>query len=510
MRPLVSPCSTPPSPHSARRLTCIRFVPFVVAIALSIVGGCSTNPATGEPELVLMDAADEAEIGAAAHPRIVEAYGGIYGDAQLAAYVEHVVAKIAKVSAQPDLDYRVTVLDSPVVNAFALPGGYVYVTRGLIALANDEAELASVIAHEIGHVNARHVARRQTATVGASIFGALIGTVLGNTAVDRIVAMGTEGLLAGYSREQEREADELAVAYLTGAGYDPYAARDFLDTMNAYAAFQAHLAGTSYDPQQVGWLSSHPATGERISETAAGAARAAQANPASQRGRAAYLEAIDGLFYGRAEALGYVRDRSFIHVPDRYWFTVPDGFYLAAGPGAVWALGPDKTVVKFDAGEVGLDADVVAYLVDDWASDLALRDVRSFEVNGMSAASARTRLQGLNTLIVAIKADEGKVYRFLAGVPPQAGEQYEEPLWTMVRSFRRLTPAEAAATGPLRISIASVDVGSTVDGFAQRMALRLEAEKRFRVINGMGAEATLDSEDRVKLIVEDRPARAPR
>ncbi len=133
-------------------------------------------------------------------------------------------------------------LDSPVVNAFALPGGYVYVTRGLMALVNDEAELAGVIGHEIGHVAARHSAQRQTAALGTSVLGAVLGAVVGSSAVNQVVGLGGQGFLASYSRDQEYEADMLGVRYLANAGYDPYAAADFLHSMNAQDQLEAKMA----------------------------------------------------------------------------------------------------------------------------------------------------------------------------------------------------------------------------------------------------------------------------
>ncbi|MEQ9520719.1 MAG: M48 family metalloprotease [Parvibaculum sp.] len=479
-----------------------------VFLAGLVAVACTTNVSTGKRQLVLMDMEEEAEIGRAAHPRILAAYGGAYDDARVARYVSDIVDRIGAATVQPGQSkpaYVSTVLDSAIVNAFALPGGYVYVTRGLIALANDEAELAGVIAHEIGHVNARHVAERQAAATGSSLIGGLLGAVIGGGMVDKLVAFGSESLLAGYSREQEAEADRLAVGYLTLAGYDPYAVRDFLQSMNAYAAFQAELIGEDYDGSQSGWLSTHPATVDRVSDTArdAAAAVARVGSPnASGRKRSAYLTAVDGLLYGDNPDDGYVRGTRFVHAIEGYQFEVADGFQLTNTPNAVWALGPNKTIVKFDSAEKSADADIAYYLRDVWAVQLAVHDVQRFELNGMQAASARTRLQGLNTLIVAVAFSPNQVYRFLIGIAPQMGAQYDEVVRNMIASFRRLSAAEKASIGPWRVTVVQPTKAMSIVDAASLMASDDFPLARFRLLNGR-TQAEILGDEPIKIIIED-------
>ena len=475
---------------------------FLISTMLTGLAGCSTNPATGRQELILMDAEDEATIGMTAHPRIVEAYGGAYVERGINAYVTSLVARIVENSAQPDLDYTVTVLDSSLVNALALPGGYVYVTRGLLALAGDEAELAGVIAHEIAHVNARHVAQRQTAAVGTSILGALVGSVLGSTAVNGVVSRGTSGLLASYSREQESEADLHAVSYLARSHYDPYAVRDFLQSINSYAAMQAELVGEEYDPTQVGWLSSHPATEERIVDAAEAAQQSFGPTSTRNRRKEQFYTAIDGLLFGENRERGFIRGSEFIHTVERFRFSAPPQFRLASTPQSVWAIGPDKTIVKFDSASKAPGQSIDHYLVDEWAAAFALEDIASFKIAGLAAASARTRLQGLATRIVAIEAGPRQVYRFLAGVPEQVKEQYEAPLAEMFQSFRLMSVAEAADFHLLRVHVVAVTEGMTLENLAAQMAFADAQVARFRLLNGLADTDELIVGDWVKLIVE--------
>ena len=289
-----------------------RLLSFSVLLCFSFsVSACVTNQATGKSELAtLMSSEDEAAEGAAAHPKIVSAYGGVYGDPVVGSYVTGVTQRIAGATQLPDQHYRVTVLNSPVINAFALPGGYVYVTRGLLALVDDEAELAGVLGHEIGHVIARHGAQRQTAALGTTLLGAVLGAVAGDGAVNQVVSLGGQGLLAGYSRDQEYEADSLGVRYLAGAGYDPYAQGDFLAAMDENAKAEALITGES-DTGGSDWLASHPATPERV----AAARREAQATQVprgqGERNKQALFHRIDGMVYGDGPEQGLIRGQTF-------------------------------------------------------------------------------------------------------------------------------------------------------------------------------------------------------
>ncbi len=471
------------------------------------VGGCSLNPAVGISELVLFDEDEEAAIGELAHPRILKAYGGAYTEGGIEAYVGQIVRRIAQNSAQPDtaqpdLAYTVSVLDSSVVNAFSLPGRYVYVTRGLLAAANDEAELAGVLAHEMAHVDARHAAQRRIAVGGTSVLGSLTGLFLGKTVADGIFSRGTQGVLAGYSREQEREADRLAVSYLERAGYDPFALRDFLQSMDNDVAFQARWLGEAYDADHTGWLSSHPAMGARVSGIDSYAAQLAHDGAVSERGKERFYAAIDGLAYGENREDGYIRGRDFIHAVERYRFQVPLNFHLVNSRDAVWVIGRDKVIVKFDTGFKEAAHDIVSYLRNDWAAAFVLQEVRRFEINGLAAVSARTRLRGLDTHVVAIEAGSGLVYRFLVGVPPQVGDRYDAVINTMIESFRMMSVREAASVKPQRLRIVSVRAGTPYADLARQMVSFEDPLARFRLLNALPQDEVLSTGQPVKLVVE--------
>lgn len=475
----------------------------LAATAGLFVGACSTNPATGQRQLAtLMSPAQEAQAGADAHPKILEAYGGAYKDQAFGAYVAGVTARIARATSQPNSPYRVTVLDSPVINAFALPGGYVYVTRGLASLANDEAELASVIGHEIGHVAARHSAQRHTAAVGTSLLGAVLGAVVGSDALSQAVGLGGQGFLASYSRDQEHEADMLGARYLATAGYDAYAAADFLGSMNAQDALEATMRNVSREGAQSNWLATHPATPARVAAVTAQARQAGIQPGAGERRRDAYLSAIDGMLYGDDPSQGIVRDRRFIHPELRFSFEAPPRFVISNSPTAVGVQGPDQTIAKFDMGSKASGQEVGAYLSQVWAKGVRLGAVERFNVNGMKAATAPTSIGDHNARLVVIEFAPERVARFILGTLPQTGDRYTGELQKLVMSFRKLSAAEASAVKPMRLRVVTAKKSDTVASLARRMVYSEYQAERFRVLNGLASNAGVAAGARYKIVTE--------
>lgn len=493
-------CGTLLQPTMLRKY--LPFAALIVAVCLGVTG-CTTNPATGARQITpIMSPTDEAKAGAAAHPKILKAYGGAYSDEKLGAYVAGVTARIVRATNQPESLYRVTVLDSPVVNAFALPGGYVYVTRGLMSLANDEAELASVIGHEIGHVAARHSAQRHTAAVGTSVLGAVLGAVVGSSAVNQVLGLGSQGLLASYSRDQEYEADLLGIRYLVNAGYDPFAAADFLGSMNAKHLLEAKLRNTAQSDSQTSWLASHPATPARI-EAALGHARdSGIGRSAGERNRDIYLSAIDNMLYGDDPAEGIVRDNRFVHPELRFAFEAPPGFVIVNAPSQVSIQGPDRTIAKFDMGNKPAGQEIGDYLANSWASGVRIGNVERFNVNGMKAATAPAVIGDYNAQLIAIEFAPDQVSRFILGTLPQAGQKYAPALREMVMSFRKISATEAKAVKPLRLRIVTARQGDTVLSLARRMIYSDHQAERFRVLNGLSAGEGVVAGARYKIVTE--------
>jgi predicted Zn-dependent protease len=487
----------------------------LLASALGGLAGCTqvTNPATGQSEFTAMSPAQEAATGKEQHPKILAQFGGAYDDPELQAYVSRIGGELAKVSELPDLQFTFTLLNSEIVNAFALPGGYVYVSRGLLALAQNEAELAGVLAHEIGHVTARHSAQRYSRGVVAQ-GGLTLGTVLAGVfggrvaaeAVQQLGGAGAQAYLAGYSRDQEFQADELGVRYLARAGYDPKAMSDFLAQLDRNDQLARKLAGKEGQPDpSTNWFATHPRTPERVAraveQAGAGGGRLEEAR---------YLAAIDGLIYGDDPSQGFVRGQRFIHPELRISFDAPAGFRLLNTPAAILGQGPGGSGFKFDADELPSGMELRDYMVRDWARALkatSLRDVRTDQIEGLPVVTASTTGKLANGPVVdvglaAIQAEPNRVYRFMFLHPGQLTAQAAQSYQATVQSFRRLSRAEAQAIKPLRVETVEVGPGQTSAALAERMAVRDLPQELFEVLNGLTPGAAPAPGATVKLIVE--------
>ncbi len=489
----------------------IRTVALGLPLLLALAG-CTVNPATGKQSFTtFMSPADEKAVGREEHPKILEKSGGAYGDRDLGVYVRFVGESLARVSETPDLSFTFTVLNDPKVNAFALPGGYVYVTRGLLALADSEAEMAGVLAHEIGHVVARHTAERYSqavaANLGLTILGALGSTAGVPTGLGDLASFGAEAYLQGFSREQEMEADMLGVRYMTRAGYDPRVMISFLRKLQGHDALEAALSGKRKAADRFHIMSTHPRTADRIAQ----AIKLAKVRPAARPrvGRDAYLARIDGMVFGDPAKQGIRKGRVFVHPQLAIRFTVPPGFVMFNAPGQVVARGPGGAAIAFDV-QHGPAARRVrslpAYLVRDWGSRLSLRAVERITINGMEAATGRDRLQTRagprDVRILAIRERPDRIYRFLFITPPSLTAGLTNEFKRTTYSFRRLSPQEASSIRPLRLNVVTVRPGDTAKALAARMPLGQFSLAWFETLNGLGGGQPLVPGRKVKVVVD--------
>jgi predicted Zn-dependent protease len=472
----------------------------ICAALIPLAAACTAvNPATGEKQFMLMSPEDEARIGKAEHSKVLKQFGGVYDDPNIGGYVAQIGGRLVANSELAGQPFTFTVLNSPVVNAFALPGGYVYVTRGLVALANNEAELAGVIAHEIGHVTARHSAQRMTQATVVGLGGAILGAALG--VPQEVTNLGSQLYLTSFSRDQEYEADLLGVRYLTRVGYDPYAQADFLESLGAHTEMMAKLSGNGDRPPE--FLSTHPNTPERVIR-AANAAKASGAGPSAPNRRQNFLNTIDGLVYGDDPEQGFVRGRVFSHPKLRFTFTVPEGFQLINRPDAVLAKGPSSSGIVFNIAEPKSNGDPLGYMVHEWAKSVRLADVERIKINGLDAATGWTRLNVRGSLIdvrlVVIRFSGRQLFRFQFITPTNMTARLSQDLQRTTYSFRRLSSREAAALKPLRIRIVTVRAGDTAQSLARRMAVDDAHLERFQVLNRLKPGQNPPVGSRIKLV----------
>jgi predicted Zn-dependent protease len=457
------------------------------------------------PNGTLMSEADEARIGAENHQKIIKEFGGVYDDApQMTAYVEQVMQRIAEASEKPEKTYTITVLDSPVVNAFALPGGYTYVTRGLLALANDEAELAGVIGHEIGHVTARHGARRQTTAVGTMVIGAVLGGLLESaTGISRqvtsdLVNLGGNALLAGYSRGQEYEADRLGVDTLARAGYDATAGADFLGAMGRYGALMLDNGGRG----GVDWFASHPNTQDRVARARERAKQSDLTVAPLGRGRSAHLAAIDGMVFGTDVEQGRVKGRQFAHAGLRLSFAVPKGFRLVNAPDKVTAAHENGLQIIFNTAK-RLDGESARQYVDDLAAETGnVIDRTALSIAGRAAMLAVLRSNDHEMRLLVIPHDSNRFLRFAVHAPVSLGGNAGLTMQNLRRTISFLSKGQAAAIKPLRVRVQNVRAGDTIDGFIGRMQVNDRKKLLFLALNGLSETDRLVPGQKVKIIAE--------
>ncbi len=477
------------------------FLKRTAAAAMVAVLAAGFQPAGAQAGLIdLIPLNQDAAMGAEQHPKVVAQFGGVVKDARLSGWVADLGRRLAAVSAQPNFDWHFTVLDSDVVNAFALPGGYVYVTRGLLVLANDEAEVAGVLAHEIGHVTARHSVARATRSTITDMLAAGVGMALGDATIAQLLNLGSGAMLASYSREQELEADSLGVETLARAGYDPFAQATFLETLRRYEQYTSLRSGNNSGGFDL--FASHPATEERVNLAAQQARRYP---PGGQRPTAPYVQAVDGMVWGDSPENGFVRETVFAHPVLGLRFEVPRGFSLLNGADEVVGKGPNGLAVSFDGGAVsGGIGDPVDYLVRGWAGNVPLQAVEPLTIAGRPAATGITRTQTdagtADVRLVAVRWDARTVYRFTFLAPAGRLGQADPLFRQTAASLRPLTQAEAAALQPARVRVVVVRPGDTVEGFVAQMPRQAYAEELFRIINNVPPGTELVPGRGVKII----------
>jgi predicted Zn-dependent protease len=450
--------------------------------------------------------AAEAQQGAQYHEQFLQEFGGAMTGSQ-ANYVEQVGKNIAVQSGLSNSQsaFNVTLLNSSVDNAFAVPGGYVYVTRQLVSLMNNEAELAGVLGHEVGHVAARHSKARQQRAQRNSILGAigsiLSGVLLGNSGLgqlgQQVFSTAPQLLTAKFSRRQETEADKLGIAYLKGAGYDSRAMATLLQSLAAQTALDAALQGRN--ASMPAWASTHPDPASRVR-----AALAQAGNVSGVTNRDTFLSRIDGLMYGDDPRQGVIEGNTFVHPDLRLTFTVPNGFYMVNGTRAVSINGQSGQAQLTTAPYNG---DLDSYVRQAFQSiggqrmQLAPQTLQRTTINGLpvlyGVARVNTGQQNVDVTVFAYEFSNSQAYHFAAITPAGRGSTFN----AMYSSMRRLSANEAAQVVPRRIDVVTAGRNDTVQSLAGRMAYGSAQVERFRVLNGLSANAQVVPGEKYKIVV---------
>lgn len=446
---------------------------------------CAQNPVTGDKNFVLMSEQQEVEMGAKAHRDVLREYPALDHPA-LQAYVDGIGQTLAKQSHRPDLKWHFTVVDSPDVNAFALPGGYIYITRGIMAYLNSEAELAGVIGHEIGHVTARHGVRQQSAATAAGV-GAILGSILvpgmNNQAGASMLQTLAQAWTAGYGREHELESDRLGAEYLARSGYDPQAMIRVIGVLKNQELFAAEQAKrTGRQPRTYhGTFETHPSNDTRLQQVVGAASKHTVANP--REGREHYLALLDGVIFGDSPEQGVIRNNALLHEKLGLRMQFPQGWRVQNRPDRVTALNPaGDALIELMAGPQHTRP--LETLQKNLKLDPGVR-YDSGQINGLPAAFAAGMQQGRPVLVAAVVLGGGQY--LIAGMAKDRAT-YDRERTTLrgtLNSFRALLPEEHAAARPWVLRTITAQPGTTMAALARQSPLGESAESQLRLMNNL-------------------------
>ena len=472
------------------------FARMLLAASLTtlLTTGCSVNPVSGRNEVVLMSESQEIAIGRQNHSKIIASYGK-YDNPSLQQYIAEIGARLAEQSHRSELIYRFTLLDSTDINAFALPGGYIYITRGLLAYLNSEAELAAVLGHEIGHVTARHGVRQQTAATAAGIgytIASILVPELGSSQAQNAYGLLSNALLSGYGREHELEADRLGAEYLAKIGNDPQAMLaviGVLKNQDDFARLQATEEGRDHQGYH-GLFASHPDNDTRLQEVIQEAKSISVTNPQGDN-RERFLKQIDGLIFGDSPDQGIRRGQNFYHPELDFALGFPENWVIKNLPDRLIAIAPQgKAQIQIQVDDINKRISPQEFM----AQRLGLKDLQRGEtLSGLELADELQGYTGLTEMRTAKGPRLGRVSVIYLGqrafiftgfaVDESIAGEVDPLFLKTAQSIHRLTSKERTLAKPLRIKIIKAEKGSRYSEMARRSPVDSYAEQQLRLIN---------------------------
>ncbi len=460
---------------------------FLILSLLFIIAGCSINPATGDRQFTaLMSPAQENKIGAEEHPKIMAQFGGAFPNRELEKYVNEVGHKVAKNTERTDVDYKFFIIDSPMVNAFAVPGGYIYVSRGLLALANNEAELAAVLAHEVAHITARHSAQRYSSSVLTTLGATILAAKLDTPEATRAINLGTNLYMKSYSRTQEHQADELGLRYLAQAGYEPFAMAEFLKNLDRYTKLQNKIEGRT-NSSSFNYFSTHPTTSDRVSK--ASTLATSYANYGHEINQIRYFKHIKNLEYGDSSRQGFVRHNNFYHPDMGFTYKIPEKYKTYNNSENITSIGKNGEIVVLDMVKDKNYSDPYTYMISGWMKGESLEKAERIEINSFKAATAsfKGKVKGKQSVIrlIVIEWGHNEFFRFQIAIPYGISNDNLTKLKEMTYSFRKMTDKEKRTIKPYHIEIRAAGKNDNINRYISLMAVDNFKEETFRVINGM-------------------------
>jgi predicted Zn-dependent protease len=457
------------------------------ALLFLALAGCAQNPVSGNHDFVLLSEDSELSIGRANHPKIIKQYGR-YSDEALQSYVQGVGDSLANVSHRDNLTYRFTVLDSPVINAFALPGGYIYITRGLMAYLNSEAELAAVLGHEIGHVTARHGVRQQSAAQAVNL-GYTLGTILfpelRGAASQNVFNILGGSLLSGYGREHELESDGLGAEYLAKAGYDSKAMLDVIRVLKAqevFAAEQAKQQGREVQSYH-GLFASHPDNDTRLHEVV-GAAEKFSLNGKGKRGRDKYLDKINGMTFGDSEEQGIRREHHFYHLVMGFAVDFPVGWQVLNHPDSIKAVSSGgNAFIEMRAADINRKILPKDFISQRLKIDKLIAG-QKISSHGLDGYTGLLEQKGKRSRISVIYLGD-KAFVFISSVKNvKTFNNTDVEFLKVAKSLHTLSKAEKDLAKAFKIDVVRANKSDNYPSWAKKSRVSNSALQQLKLLNG--------------------------
>jgi len=458
-----------------------------VLTLLILLSGCAVNPVTGDSDFVLMSEDDEISIGRANHSKIIKRYG-LYEAPELQRYVQKVGERLAAKSHRKNLIFRFTVLDTHEINAFALPGGYIYITRGLLAYLSNEAELAAVLGHEIGHVTARHAVRQQSAAAATGLLAAVIASQTNTNGAGNLLNTIGTALVRGYGRDHELESDRLGAEYLARSGYDPLAMIEVIRVLKNQEIFDKQIAKQEGREANVyhGVFATHPDNDKRLQQVV-GRAKQLQKTSRNNNNRVDFLRNIEGLVFGDSEKQGIVRGNRFYHRELDISIKFPKNWRIQNQPDRIVAIAPgNKGLLQINMTDINKRISPRQFLRKRVKLD-NLRNGETFRHNNHEGYTAISKVRTtygtrLVRFVVIYKDNAAWIFQ---GVAKDENKPYkfDSEVLTTAKSFRNLTKQERQKAKPRRIHIITAKKNTRFAKLANKSQLGPNAEAQLRLLN---------------------------
>ena len=444
------------------------YVVNIILICVIFSSNCQINPARGEKEISLLSKSEEREIGRREHKKIISQFGGEYKNKKLQNYVNSLGNFLVSTSELPNDEFKFTILDTPIVNAFALPGGYIYLTRGLIALCHNEAQLAGVIAHEIGHVTARHTAQRYTRAVGTNVVANILNVLTNNLAVKNLIGQGANLFMLSYSRDQEYEADSLAVRYMSKAGFETQEMANFLQSMERYSNLMTKINRLPNKKNNSDLLSTHPSSSKRVRKVIE------ESNfPTSSRpiiGRDIFLKKIDGLHFGDRPNQGVIFKNTFVHKDLKIMFSLDKNFYFINKPKHLIGYSGGKGKILIDVDSQNQDLDLITYSKKLLGKNLPI-EYKKIKVDGLDALDFEFFIKPPTKNRLVIIEKDKFFYRFLYSNDKKTFKKYNLSFQKIFNSFKNISSQKILNTENI-VRIIDNEDGRSVKEIAHNSSLQ--------------------------------------